>query len=168
MHRKICKPKECPAGYRWLGAAKIKGESLKIDGTAITDLGDGILLVDRPDPNYAGFLLEEDRDCAYGCVLKDCGRDQYGCVDTGLSSCDICLDDAPLPQDECRRAVERCREVAPLVRESYDTCVFADVVGNKMDAPARCPTGYVCHRLYDESYPLELRLRGICKRSNEN
>lgn len=168
VHRKICKPQECPIGYQWLGAAKIKGETLPIDDRTITDLGDGIALIHPPEPKMAGFFLGEDRDCSYGCVLKDCERSQYGCVDTGYSSCDLCFDNEPVTEDECRRYVERCREVAPLERGSHSLCVFADTAGEETDAQASCRSGRTCQRLYDESYPLELRLRGICKLESDH
>lgn len=167
VHRKICKPQECPTGYLWLGAAKIKGETLAIDDRAITDLDDGIALIHPSEPKMAGFFLGEDRDCSYGCVLKDCERSQHGCVDTGYSSCDLCLDNEPFAEDECRRYVERCREVEPVVRSAYDTCVFADTTGSKTEDRFGCPSAYSCQRLYDESYPRGFRLRGICERSSK-
>lgn len=164
VHRKICKPQECPQGYRWLGAAKIKGESLAIDETSITDLGDGIMYVDPPEPDAAGFLLGEDDECTYGCLLQDCGRSQYGCVDTTFATCDVCFDEDPIPHGECRRVVQGCREVEPLVRAAFDTCVFADVTGDETEERFGCIRGYTCRRLYDESYPRGFRLRGICER----
>ncbi|MBV1862574.1 MAG: hypothetical protein KUG77_29395, partial [Nannocystaceae bacterium] len=167
VHRKICKPQECPAGHRSLGAAKIKGETLPIDDRAITQLGDGILLVDPSEPNWPGALLGEDDACEYGCILRKCDRSQHGCIDTKSTSCNLCFDDQQSAA-ECRRLVERCREVDPLVREAYDTCVFADIAGGETEERFGCPSRYTCHRLYDETYPRGFRVRGICKRAAKN
>ncbi len=163
VHRKICNPQKCRSGYRWVGAAKVKGETLPIDEAVFTDLGDGVGLTTPSEPNWPGVLLHEDRDCAYGCVLRRCRQDQYGCIDS-TSHCDLCFDEEPLPADECRRFVETCREVT-LVEEAADfVCVFKDVVGESVEERHGCPSSYSCERLYDEDAPADVRLRGVCRR----
>jgi len=163
VHRKICKPQKCPPDHRWVGAAKVKGETLPIDDSVVTDLGDGILMTAPSEPRWPGLFLHEDRDCAYGCVLRECAQNEHACVDTKTpgGSCRVC---EPLSADECRSFVERCRVVTPIEHDADHLCVFEGVSGSAVSERSGCPRGYTCQRLYDEDAPKGARPRGVCER----
>lgn len=164
LRRKICEPQECPDGYRGVSAAKLKGETLPVDTTAISDLGDGILLVSPSAPIFPGVLTTEDRDCAYGCVLRDCESEQTGCIDTTGRECDLCFDDSPPTADECREFVEMCRKRIPEYRAAEHHCAFKN---NKVHPLSKCPRGTVCQRFYDDTAPAPAQDFGICVPSSE-
>lgn len=149
--RKICKPQDCPSGYSWVSAAKLRGESLDFAAKTIEELDGGYFAIPSSDERPRGFVLHEDRDCIHGCEVR-CPAYTFACEGT---PCRRCFSGEDVTPAKCEAYLSECAEVMAAVPKDRELCTT--------DGTRRCPSDQECVKRYSEAVPEEVRLHGSCR-----
>lgn len=149
-HRKACKPQECPNGYHWVGAVKVRGETLDFAPEPIEQLSDGFFAVPSAGGRPRGYALSEDENCVYGCEIG-CPLYTFACEG---STCSRCFSAESVSRGACEAYLEECAEVMLAEPKDRQLCTT--------DGARPCRDGKECIRRYSDAVPEEIRVQGNC------